>query len=269
MNILLTNDDGLESPGILLLASALREKGHRVAVLAPDRDRSGVSHSISFLGEPLVVKRRGEDTWSCSGLPVDCVVTAMLGGIPYKPDLILSGINRGSNLGTDLLYSGTAAAARQGSLFGIPSIALSLADDRNGDASHGDDSDGDASHGDASDVTTFYWDMAVAFSLSHLDELAARWKTGTFINVNIPNNPRGPAGLAPAFPSQRLYHDSLTMMEAPGGDRYCFYSAGEVGVVPQAGSDRDVVFHNMAAVSSIWVHPVSGDPRDPAARIWD
>jgi 5'-nucleotidase len=253
MNILLTNDDGLESPGILLLASALRESGHRVTVLAPDRDRSGVSHSISFLGGPLVLKPRGEDTWSCSGLPVDCVVTAMLGGIPYRPDLILSGINRGSNLGTDLLYSGTAAAARQGSLFGIPSIALSLADD---------------SHGDDSDVTTFYWDMAVAFSLSHLDELAARWKTGTFVNVNIPNGPRGPGGLAPAFPSQRLYHDSLTMMEAPGGDRYCFYSAGEVSVVPQAGSDRDVVSRNLAAVSSIWVHPVSGDPRDPAARIW-
>ncbi|MDR0730727.1 MAG: hypothetical protein LBF63_03595 [Treponema sp.] len=116
MNILLTNDDGCESPGILLLASALRENGHRAAVLAPDRDRSGVSHSISFLDGPLILKSRGEDTWSCSGLPVDCVVTAMLGAIPYKPDLILSGINRGANLGTDLLYSGTAAAARQGSL---------------------------------------------------------------------------------------------------------------------------------------------------------
>ncbi|MDR2177165.1 MAG: 5'/3'-nucleotidase SurE [Treponema sp.] len=248
MNILLTNDDGLESPGILLLASVLRKSGHRAVVLAPDRDRSGVSHSISFLGGPLVLKPRGEDTWSCSGLPVDCVVTAMLGGIPYKPDLILSGINRGANLGTDLLYSGTAAAARQGSLFDVPSIALSLADD-------GRD-------------PVFYWDMAVSFSLSHLDELAARWKTGTFINVNIPNNPRGPGGLAPAFPSRRLYHDNLEMMEAPGGDRYCFYSAGEVTGTPQAGSDRDIVSQNLAAVSFIWTQPVSGDPRDPAVRIW-
>ena len=249
MNILLTNDDGFESPGILLLAAALRKSGRRVAVLAPDRDRSGVSHSISFLRGPLVLKPRGEDAWSCSGLPVDCVVTAMLGAIPYKPDLILSGINRGSNLGTDLLYSGTAAAARQGSLFGVPSIALSLSDD--------------------TQHTTFYWDMAVEFSLSRLDELTAWWKTGTFVKVNIPNSPNGPAGLAPAFPSCRFYHDSLKMMEAPGGDRYCFYFAGDVTVAPQTGSDRDVVAQNLAAVSSIWVHPVSGDPRDPAARIWD
>ncbi|MDR2135150.1 MAG: 5'/3'-nucleotidase SurE [Treponema sp.] len=248
MNILLTNDDGLESPGILLLASALRESGRRVTVLAPDRDRSGVSHSISFLGGPLVLKPRGEDTWACSGLPVDCVVTAMLGGIPYKPDLILSGINRGANLGTDLLYSGTAAAARQGSLFGVPSIALSLADD-------GRD-------------PVFHWRMAVDFSLSRLDELAARWKAGTFVNVNIPNDPRGPGGMVPAFPSLRQYHDSLQTLDAPGGDRYCFFSAGEVTVTPQAGSDRDAVSQNLAAVSSVWVHPVSGDPRDPAARIW-
>jgi 5'-nucleotidase len=249
MNILLTNDDGIESPGLLLLARGLRKNGRRVLTLAPDRDRSGVSHSISFLGNVLVLKSRGEDTWSCSGLPVDCVVTAMLGGIPFKPDLILAGINRGANLGTDLLYSGTAAAARQGSLFGVPSVALSLADDSPG--------------------ATFYWDMAVEFSLAHLDELAGRWKADTFVNVNIPNDPRGPGGLAPAFPSRRVYHDSLEMMEAPGGDRYCFYHAGEVSVVPQPGSDRDLVSQNLAAVSSIWVHPVSGDPRDPAARIRD
>jgi 5'-nucleotidase len=263
MNILLTNDDGLESPGILLLAAALREGGHRTTVLAPDRDRSGVSHSISFLSHPLVLKPRGEDTWSCSGLPVDCVVTALLGGIPYRPDLILSGINRGANLGTDLLYSGTAAAARQGSLFGVPSIALSLAGDVLGDAIPGD-----AILGDDSQDRVFYWDMAVEFSLSHLEELAAQWKTGTFINVNIPNGPRGPGGLAPAFPSQRFYHDSLEIMDAPDGDRYCFYHAGEVTVHQQAGSDRDVISRNLAAVSSVWVHPVSGDPRDPAARIW-
>jgi 5'-nucleotidase len=252
MNILLTNDDGFDSPGILSLAAALRESGHWTTVLAPDRDRSGVSHSISFLGRPLVLKPRGKDNWSCSGLPVDCVVTALLGGIPYRPDLILSGINRGANLGTDLLYSGTAAAARQGSLFGIPSIALSLVDE---DKADGQDS-------------VFYWDIAVQFSLSHLEELVAQWKTDTFINVNIPNRPQGPGGLVLAFPSRRLYHDTLEIMDAPNGDRYCFYYAGEVTASGQDGSDRDAISQNLAAVSSIWVHPVSGDPRDPAARIW-
>ncbi|MDR3247799.1 MAG: hypothetical protein LBT39_03345, partial [Treponema sp.] len=207
MNILLTNDDGVESPGILLLARGLREAGHRVFVVAPDKDRSGVSHSISFLAGPLTLSPRGEDTWACSGLPVDCVVTAMLGGIPAQPgpaqsgpaqpgpikpgpvvpELILSGINRGANLGTDLLYSGTAAAARQGSLFGVVSIALSL-------VLGGIEME--------SEHNSCHWDQAVRFFVSHLDELAGQWKPDTFLNVNIPNNPQGPLGLAPAYPSR-------------------------------------------------------------------
>jgi 5'-nucleotidase len=248
MNILLTNDDGLESPGILLLAGALREKGHRVLVVAPDRNRSGVSHSISFLAGPLVLSPRGEDAWACSGLPVDCVIAALLGGVPVKPDLVVSGINRGANLGTDLLYSGTAAAARQGSLFMVPSIALSLVEGPEG---------------------IFYWDQAIRFFLSHLDEILGRWKADTFVNVNIPNNPQGPSGMAPAFPSRRQYHDSLELMEAPNGDRYCFFHAGQVESFHQEGSDRELISRNLAALSSVWVHPVTGDFRDPAARIWD
>jgi 5'-nucleotidase len=122
--------------------------------------------------------------------------------------------------------------------------------------------------GAETEVVDYHWDQAVQFSVSHLDELAGQWKPDTFINVNIPNSPRGPSGFTQAFPSQRQYHDRLTMMEAPDGDHYCFYYPGEVTVTDQNGSDREVVSRNLAAVSSIWVHPVSGDPRDPAARIW-
>jgi 5'-nucleotidase len=247
MNILLTNDDGLESPGIRLLAGALRGAGRRVFVLAPDRDRSGVSHSISFLGRPLVMKPRGEDAWACSGLPVDCVIAGFLGGIPLRPDLVLSGINRGANLGTDLLYSGTAAAARQGSLFGIPAIALSLVERRGGD---------------------FFWETAVRFFLSRFDEILGRWKAGTFLNLNIPNSPAGPDGMAEAFPSRREYHDSLEMMDAPNGDRYCFFRAGEAETMPEEGCDREMISQNMASLSAVWIHPVSSDPRDPAVRLW-
>jgi 5'-nucleotidase len=247
MNILLTNDDGLDSPGIQLLAGALRGEGHRVMALAPDRDRSGVSHGISFLSGPLVMNPRGEDTWACSGLPVDCVVIALLGGVPVKPDLVLSGINRGANLGTDLLYSGTAAAARQGSLFGLPSVALSLA------GAGGED---------------YRWEGAVQFFLSRLDEILGRWKADTFLNLNIPNSSRGPDGMALAFPSRRTYNDSLELMDAPGGDRYCFFRAGMEESPRLDGCDQDLISQNLAALSSVWVHPVSADPRDPAARIW-
>jgi 5'-nucleotidase len=249
MNILLTNDDGLESPGIQLLAKSLRGEGHRVIVIAPDRDRSGASHSISFIASPLVLHPRGEDTWTCSGLPVDCVAAALL-GMPedqVKPELVVSGINRGANLGTDLLYSGTAAAARQGSIFGLPSIALSLA----------------ADHGESC-----YWDQAVRFSLSRLDEMLGYWKADTFINLNIPNSPQGPGGMARAFPSRRLYHDGLAVMDAPNGDRYCFFHAGTEETISPEGSDHQLISQNLAALSVVWIHPVSDDPRDPAARFW-
>jgi 5'-nucleotidase len=128
MNILLTNDDGISSPGLLLLAEALRKNSpHRIFVLAPDTDRSGYSHSIRFLWDPIKIASRGPDTWACSGSPADCVIMAMMGALPFKPDLVLSGINRGANLGTDLIDSGTAAAARQAGLGNIPGIAFSLA----------------------------------------------------------------------------------------------------------------------------------------------
>ncbi|MDR2483737.1 MAG: 5'/3'-nucleotidase SurE [Treponema sp.] len=246
LRILLTNDDGIASPGINLLAKALRAAGRRVFVIAPSSDRSGVSHSISFLSGPCKLIELEPDTWSCSGTPADCVVVGLLGGIPElqtiaaegsgesrsPPDLIISGINRGANLGTDLVYSGTAAAARQGSLFGIPSIALSLVE-------------GDVWH----------WDMAVSFAAERLGEILAFWKTDTFVNVNIPNTAEGPSGLIPAFPSLRRYHDRLEVYKAPDGHRYCFSNGGKVDARPDPGSDWDAVSRNGAALSAICVHP--------------
>ncbi|MDR1637183.1 MAG: 5'/3'-nucleotidase SurE [Treponema sp.] len=238
MTILLTNDDGIESKGILLLARALRERGDcRVFVIAPDRDRSGVSHCISFLGEPLRLKEREADTWACSGNPVDCVIAGMLGALPLKPELILSGINRGANLGTDLVYSGTAAAARQGSFFSVPSIALSLVESSPGGEYH--------------------WDMAVSFVVKKLEEFTSLWEPDTFLNVNIPNSPRGPDGSRIAFPCRRQYQDSLSIMEAPNGERYCFGLAGRVSNQPEPGSDWDMVSRNLVSLSPVLIHPVT------------
>ncbi|MDR0878368.1 MAG: 5'/3'-nucleotidase SurE [Treponema sp.] len=237
MTILMTNDDGINSPGLLPLAHALRKAGHRVFVLAPEDNRSGVSHCISFLNGPVRLTNNGEDTWSCPGNPVDCVVLALLGGLPEMggvPDLVLSGINQGANIGTDIVYSGTAAAARQGSLIGIPSVALSLIENQE-----------------------YYWDMAVSFSVKRLEELKALWRPGTFVNVNIPNTPDGPLGLASAFPALRDYQDTLSLYEAHDGRRYCFVKPGEVTTRPEAGSDWDVVSRNMASVSAIYIHPVT------------
>ena len=240
MRILLTNDDGINSPGITLLADGLRKAGHRVVVVAPESDQSGVSHSIAFFTRPCKLTAMGEDTWSCGGSPVDCVVVAMLGGLPEvfdlphsPPDMVVSGINRGANLGTDIVYSGTAAAARQAAFFNIPSAAFSLIE--------GDE---------------WHWDMAAGFAVERLDEIKAYWKPDSFVNVNIPNRSEKPRALVHAFPSFRYYNDRIEVHHAPDGHRYCFARTGKITSRPEHGSDGAVTAENNAPVSEIYIHPV-------------
>ena len=247
MRILLTNDDGYFSPGICLLAGALRKAGHRVYVVAPDINRSGSSHCIHFFSGPIKLSQVQEDTWSCSGTPVDCLIVSLLGGIPEisisaegieldmekAPDLILSGINAGANLGTDIVYSGTAAAARQGSMFGIPSIALSLVENDE----------------------IWRWDTAVSFIVERLDDFIKFWKAGAFVNINFPNNDKKPSNLVPVFPSIRYYNDRIVTFTDPQGDVYCFPKLGKAENIPEEGSDWAEVNKGNAAYSLIMSQP--------------
>ena len=252
MRILLTNDDGISSPGITLLAKALREAGHRVFTVAPDANRSGCSHSIHFLWGPQKLKEIEKDTFSCSGTPVDCVIIALLGGISEicistedggldlekAPDLVLSGVNAGANLGTDIIYSGTAAAARQGSFFGIPSVALSLVD------------------GDI----PYQWDTVIPYIQENLGAIMGYWKAGTFVNVNFPNIEKKPSALVPVFPSMRYYNDRIVTFTAPHGGVYCFAKPGQTaspceGGMPEDGSDWAEVLKNNAALSVVLSQP--------------
>jgi len=125
MRILISNDDGYFSPGIQLLAERLADFGE-VTVVAPERDRSGASNSLT-LDRPLVVRQAANGFYSVNGTPTDCVHIAVTGLLDFVPDMIVSGINDGANMGEDTIYSGTVAAAMEGFLLGIPSIALSLA----------------------------------------------------------------------------------------------------------------------------------------------
>jgi 5'-nucleotidase len=244
MNILLTNDDGIESNGIQKLATALRDEGkHRIYVLAPDGNRSGVSHSISFLYAPARLRERSPDTWSCSGNPADCVIVATLGGFPVKPDLVLSGINRGANLGTDIIYSGTAAAARQAVLYGLPAIALSLAGNL-----------GVREEDDAG----YFWDMAVSFILEKLPALIGMCTKDIFINVNIPNRKDRPLGMLTTYPCIQQYRDELSAMKAPDGSIYCFMKLGSASFRGEAGTDIDAIQRDYVSVSPVFVHPVPG-----------
>lgn len=127
MQILLSNDDGYFAPGIVLLAEILAPLGE-VTIVAPERDRSGSSNSLT-LDRPLTVRQAGERVYYVNGTPTDCVHLAVTGLLEKLPEVIVSGINHGANMGDDTIYSGTVAAATEGFLLGIPSIAISLVSD--------------------------------------------------------------------------------------------------------------------------------------------
>lgn len=161
--ILVTNDDGIYSKGIFALAKTLQEMGE-VFVVAPDREKSAVAHSLT-LHRPLRVERIRRNFYAVDGTPADCVHLGVNSILPEKPCLIVSGINKGGNLGDDINYSGTVSAAFEGTLLGIPSFAISLVS---------------RSH--------FKFDVAARFALRVARYIIRRGlPEGTFLNINIPN----------------------------------------------------------------------------------
>ena len=126
MKILLANDDGIEAKGIQVLAARLERDSHEVYVIAPDSNRSAVSHHITMYNVNTL-KAAGKNRWACSGYPSDCVCIGLKSNLfDFKFDVVISGINEGANMGTDIIYSGTCGAARQAVLDGVPAIALSV-----------------------------------------------------------------------------------------------------------------------------------------------
>lgn len=125
MRVLVSNDDGVDAPGIKVLAARLRAAGHEVVIIAPDRDRSGASNSLT-LDMPVRVVQQDAATWRVFGTPTDCVHVAITGMLEAEPDIVVSGINNTANLGDDVIYSGTVAAAMEGRFLGLPAVAVSL-----------------------------------------------------------------------------------------------------------------------------------------------
>jgi 5'-nucleotidase len=125
VDILVTNDDGIHAEGLRVLAAAMRPLG-TITIVAPDREQSATSHSLT-LHRPLRIRTISDGILTVDGTPTDCVLLAVHGFLKRKPDLIVSGINHGPNMGNDVLYSGTVAAASEGAFLGIPSVAVSLA----------------------------------------------------------------------------------------------------------------------------------------------
>ena len=231
MKILVTNDDGFASEGLQALAACLRTR-HEVWVVAPSCNRSGVSHGLT-MDEPLRFRVEGAREFSCSGLPVDCTITGSQGIMPVRPDVVVSGINRGANLGTDILYSGTAAAARQAAIEGIPGIAVSL----------------------VSETDEYFWEPLARFVLDNLESLVLLCERDVFVNINAPSI-AAYQGARMTGISRRDYRDSIIMHDGPDGCKYSFFRGGKIRTDGDGSTDWDAVEAGHVSVSRVLAQPV-------------
>ncbi|MDL2354939.1 MAG: 5'/3'-nucleotidase SurE [Pseudomonadota bacterium] len=229
MRILISNDDGYLAPGIQALAEALAAVAD-IVVVAPDSNRSGASNSLS-LDRPLSVQQAANGFYFVNGTPTDCVHVALTGMLDYRPDLVVSGINNGPNMGDDTLYSGTVAAATEGYLFGIPAIAFSQAehDWRNLDAAAR---------------------VARDIVLRRFDALAAPY----LLNVNIPNLPYAQMGKISATRLGRRHQAEPVIRARDPRGREIFW-IGPPGATKDAGEGTDfhAVAHGQVSVTPLQV----------------
>lgn len=220
MRILLSNDDGYFSPGITLLAESLKGFGE-IVVVAPERDRSGASNSLT-LDRPLSLRRAPNGFYFVNGTPTDCVHLAVTGMLDPLPDMIVSGINHGANMGDDTIYSGTVAAATEGYLLGIPAIAVSL-------AGHA------ASHFETAGRVV--QDLVSRFLENPIRE-------PVLLNVNVPDLPYEELkGMLVTRQGKRHKAESVVKVTTPRNET--MYWIGAAGAAQEAGPGTD--FHAVAA----------------------
>jgi 5'-nucleotidase len=225
--ILVTNDDGIHSPGILTLAEALTVLG-QVVVVAPDRERSAVGHALT-LHSPLRSEEIRPGFFSVDGTPTDCVNLGIHGLLPRRPDLVVSGINRGGNLGDDITYSGTVSAAMEATLMGVPAFAISL------------------------EARSFQMaDFAQAGRCAaHLASLVLQHglPTDTFLNVNVPAGV--PTGFRLTRQGKRRYGEVVVEKIDPRGRKYYWIGGGELGFQEVEGTDSHAVQAGLVSITPL------------------
>ena len=230
MKILISNDDGYLAPGIVALANALSTIAD-IVVVAPDSNRSGASNSLT-LDRPLSVQQAGNGFYFVNGTPTDCVHVALTGMLGGRPDLVVSGLNNGPNMGDDTLYSGTVAAATEGFLFGIPAIAFSQ-------ASHGWENIDDAAL------------LARDIVLRRFEQLERPF----LLNVNIPNLPYAQLTRVVATRLGRRHSSEPVIRAKDPRGREIFW-IGPPGATREAGEGTD--FH-AAAQGQVSITPLQID----------
>jgi len=246
VRILISNDDGYRARGIIALRDALKGLGD-LTVVAPDRNRSGASNSLT-LEVPLRVAQAEPDVYFVQGTPTDCVHLAISGLFPFEPDMVVSGINDGSNFGDDVLYSGTVAAATEGRFLGKPAVAISL---------HTDGLRGDAGR---------YFETGAHYARLIVERLQAApliatMGRATILNVNVPNIPVAEVkGMKVTRLGNRHRSEPVIRAEDPRGRPV--YWVGPAGAGQDAGPGTD--FHAVAE-GYVSVTPLTVDLTNHAA----
>jgi len=232
-HILLTNDDGIHAPGLQILFEYSRELG-KTTLIAPEHDNSAASHSLT-MNRPLRVRKIDETRYSINGTPTDCVTIGIGKILPQKPDLVISGINPGPNLGDDISYSGTVSAAIEATMLGIPSMAISL----------------------AAESEPLHYETAAAFILRLAQIILAKGlPRDTLLNVNVPNIPPARiAGVAFTRRGRRLYDDAIKETYDPWGRKHYWIGGGTPSF--DAGEDTDSA---AISVNKISITPMHLDP---------
>lgn len=235
MNLLLSNDDGIDAPGLTALEDHMATLG-TVWTVAPDKERSAQSHSLS-LTKPLRVLPLGPRRWSVSGTPADCVYLAVHHLLEAHPDVVISGINNGSNLGNDIHYSGTVAAAREACLHGLVAVSVSL-------------------HRRAGEREA-HWETAAAVTERVVAAIVAdpppAW---VHINVNVPNIPLDQLrGLRACQLGRRTYTPMVDLRRDPRGRQYFWIGGPHDRFEPDPRSDGTAVEEGFASVTPLSAFP--------------
>ncbi len=240
--ILLTNDDGIAADGLVALEAIAKTLSDDVWIVAPELEQSGAGHSLS-LHSPVRLRKLGERRFAVSGTPTDCVLVAIQEVLPHhsgvkgkakhKPfDLVLSGVNRGSNAGDDVTYSGTIAAAMEGTILGVPSMALSqLCEDRDNPR----------------------WDIAKKFAPKIIKELVkAGWPKGTLINLNFPDCPAAKVkGIRLCPQGKRNVGVALTGRVDVKGRQYFWLGGERDNTADRPGVDIDLLYNGYVTITPL------------------
>jgi 5'-nucleotidase len=233
MKFLATNDDGILAHGLECLVAAAEPLGE-VTVVAPDREQSATSHSLT-LHHPLRPVKRGDRRWQVDGTPTDCVMLALEALMADKPDWVLSGINHGQNMGEDVLYSGTVAAAMEGLSLGVRSIAVSFA---GGDL--------------RADVTRLREQVATLTRvLEHIVALPS-FPASTLLNINLPPVPGGEVkGIRLTRLGRRVYSQSVTPLKDPWGRQIFWIGGGDISWTGEDDSDFRAIQEGYVSITPL------------------